>query len=225
MKIQEVLKGEKPLVLADQRELNSNVVRYLKGFDILVREKQLEVADYIASDRVAVERKTVQDFLQSIIDQRVFVQTERLICSYERPVLIVEGSPDMLFFTRDIHPNAVRGALASIAVDFRVPIIWTGNPRQTAEMIYWLAYREQIGEKRGVQIRCNKKSFGIKERQEFLIAGLPNVSDKLSRRLLKHFKRPKKIFDADVEELMEVEKIGEKKAKKIWDVINKRYEE
>lgn len=223
MKIQEVLKGEGPVVLVDFRELNSNVVRYLKEFDVTLREESLEIGDYIVSDRIAIERKTIQDFLQSIIDKRIFIQLERLLDSYDKPVIFLEGNQDMLFFTRDIHPNAIRGALVSIAIDFGIPIIWTGNPKQTAEMIYWMAKREQEGSKRGLQIRCSKKPVSLRERQEFLIAGLPNISNRLSKRLLEYFKTPKNVFNADIEELKRVEKIGEKKAKMIWDVINKEY--
>ena len=223
MEAQKVLKGEKVVILADHREIASNVTRHLKSHDAEIRETQLKVGDYIVSERVAVERKAIPDFLQSIIDQRLFRQMEQLIDSYERPVLILEGNPEMLFLERNMHANTVRGVLSSIAIDYRIPIIWTHNSKETASQIYWMAYREQVGESKGLQIRCNKRNHTISHSQEFLVAGLPNISNVLSKRLLEHFGTVRDVYDATPEELMKVEGIGKEKAKKIWDLINAGY--
>ena len=225
MEAQKVLKGEKVVILADHREIASNVTRHLKQHDADVREMQLKVGDYVVSERVAVERKAVPDFLQSIIDQRLFKQMEQLADSYEKPVLILEGNPEMLFLERNMHENTIRGVLSSIAIDYRIPIIWTHNSKETASQIYWMAYREQVGESKGLQIRCNKRSHSFSHSQEFLVAGLPHVSNVLSKRLLKHFGTVRDVYDATPEELMKVEGIGKEKAKKIWELINAGYEE
>jgi Fanconi anemia group M protein len=225
LKIQEILEKNhnKPIIFVDDRELKSKVFDFLKCFDVTLHHKKLDVADYICSKDVACERKTVEDFLQSIINKRIFLQLEALIDSYEKPVLIIEGQPNLLFFTRNMHENAIRGALASIAIDYEIPIIWTNNPRETASMLFIIAYREQINKKRGIQIRSGKKPKSLKEQQEFLVAGLPSVNTKLSRRLLQHFKTPSKVFSASIEDFIKVEKIGEKKAKKMWELLNKEY--
>ena len=72
MKIQETLRCGKPVIFVDNRELKSNVARHLKEHDALVREAQLEVGDYICSERIACERKTISDFIASIKNQRIF---------------------------------------------------------------------------------------------------------------------------------------------------------
>jgi Fanconi anemia group M protein len=225
MEAQKIIKGEKVVILADHREIASNVTRHLRQHDAEIREIQLKVGDYIVSERVAVERKSVPDFLQSIIDQRLFKQMEQLADSYEKPVLILEGNPEMLFLERNMHENTVRGVLSSIAIDYRIPIIWTHNSKETASQIYWMAYREQVQESKGLQIRCNKKNHSFSHNQEFLVAGLPNISNVLSKRLLKHFGTVRDVYDATPEELMKVEGIGKEKAKKIWELINAGYEE
>jgi len=225
MKIQQILESGKVVVFADTREACSNVTRHLKKFNIDVREKRLDVGDYVISYRVCIERKTIQDFLQSVTDQRIFRQLENLSDSYEKPVLLMEGNPELLFMERYIHENAIRGALSSIAIDYSIPIIWTYNSRESAAQIYWMAYREQFGEKRGVQIRSNKKPDSLSRQQEFIVAGLPFVSSTLSKRLLKRFGSVRGVFTAKQEKIMKVDKIGEKKARRIWEVINARYKE
>lgn len=215
----------KVIVTVDHREAPSNTATWLKRLGADVKAEQLPVADYICSDRVCVERKTVADFLQSVMDQRLFRQLEEMASNFDRPVLLLEGSPEMLFSERSIHPNTIRGVLSSIAVDYKIPILWTANTKETAEQVYWMANREQILEKRPLAVRCEKKVETMTDAQEFLVAGLPNVNNVLSKRLLKEFGNVRRIFSAKPEQLMKVEGIGAEKAKKIHEVLNAQYGE
>ncbi len=213
----------KPKVVVDTRE-NQNIVQHLQDFGSIVEIKQLQVGDYVCSERVGIEKKTVSDFLGSIVNQRIFTQITDLKQSYERPVLMIEGNPELLNFERSVHPNAIRGVLSSIAIDQNVPILWTANTKESAGMIHWIARREQDDMKKELQIRAKTTPFSDASHQEFIVAGLPNVSNVLSRRLLAKFKTVKKVFSAKPEQLMKVDGIGEEKAKKIWDMLNKEYE-
>ncbi|HLD41905.1 MAG TPA: ERCC4 domain-containing protein [archaeon] len=221
--IQKTLPAGKITVFVDHRE-NNMVPNHIRDLGAVVILKQLKVADFICSDRVAIEKKTCSDFLQSIINQRIFKQIEEISNSFDRPVLLLEGNPEMLFFERQVHPNTIRGVLSSIAIDYKVPILWTSNSKETAGMIYWIAKREQDHEKRGIQIRAKTRTETLQDQQEFILAGLPAVSNVLSKRLLEHFGSVKKIFNAKQEKLMKVEGIGEEKAKKIWELLNSKYE-
>jgi len=211
-------------IVVDHREAKNHVFMHLKDTASELVCEQLKTGDYICSDRVAVERKTVADFVQSLLDRRIFEQVSKMQECFERPVLIIEGDPDLLFLERNVHPNAIRGALASIAIDHRIPIIWTRSAKETAQQLYWIAYREQIGGKRSVAIRCPAKKKGVRDQQEFLIAGLPDINTKLSKNLLKKFRTPKSVFSAKPERLMKVDGIGKIKAKRIWDLLNQEYE-
>ncbi|MCK4496664.1 MAG: hypothetical protein KAU24_00595 [Candidatus Aenigmarchaeota archaeon] len=224
MKIQKILPDEKVTVLADSRERNSPVVRHLEDSGIRVRSKQLKVGDYIASDRVGIERKQIPDFLQSITNQRIFKQLASLAESYEKPLLILEGNPELLFSENNMHPNSIRGALASISIDYAVPILWTPDSRGTADQIQRIAYREQVKKNRELQIRVKQKSPDFARQQEFIVAGLPHISNKLSKRLLMEFKTVRRMFSSKKERFMKVDGLGEKKAKKIWELLNKEYE-
>jgi len=148
---------------------------------------------------------------------------QRLTESYERPVFIIEGDPKQLYKERDMHENTIRGVLSSIAIDYGVPIIWTENAMETAAMVYWICYREQKIDKREPQIRSCKRVAGLPAMQEFLVAGLPNINSKLSKRLLEHFRSPKEIFSASEEKLMKVEGMGKEKVRKVFDLLNCEY--
>src|SRR2546428_7957782 len=100
----------------------------------------LEIGDFICSERLAAERKTHSDFVSSIIDGRLFEQTENLLDNFEKVVVVVEGSSD-----RNINDNAYSAALAKVLVD-GVSIISTRSPKETAKTIYWIAQKEQFEE-------------------------------------------------------------------------------
>ena len=215
---------DKVSIIADHREKRTKTCEWLRTFDARIIEKQLEVADYIVSDKVGIERKTVNDFLESLMNNRIFRQLEDLASSFEKPLLILEGDQKMMFMSRNIHPNAIHGALSSITLDYRIPIIWTHSPKVTAAQIYWTGYREQVKEKRGVSVRACKKVKNLKDHQEFLVAGLPQINSKISKRLLDRFGTVKKVFNAKEERLMKVEGIGKKKARDIRCLLNSDYE-
>ncbi len=223
MKPQKILPAEGIRIFADNRESPSLINRYLEDLGAEVVSKNLEVGDYIASERVGIERKRISDFLQSITDQRIFKQLSNLRETFECPVLMIEGNPELLFLERRIHGNSIRGVLAHIAVDSKIPIIWTQNSRESAAQIFWIARREQIQKSNGICIRASKKAKSHSERQEFLVAGLPHVNTVLSRRLLKKFRTVRKVFAAKPDKLKRVPGLGEEKAKRIWELINKEY--
>lgn len=210
-------------IFADNREEASLISRYLEGLGAFVEKRNLEVGDFIASERVGIERKRIQDFLQSITDQRIFRQLSNLRESFECPVLMIEGNPELLFLERDMHRNTIRGVLAHIAVDCKIPIIWTQNSRETAAQIFWIARREQAQKKGSFCIRPCRKAKTHSQMQEFLIAGLPHVNSVLSRRLLERLKTPKRVFSARPERLRKIPGLGEEKARRIWELLNREY--
>ncbi len=209
-------------IFADHRESASNVNKHLEELGADVVCKQLKVGDYILSKRVCVERKTTSDFLSSMMSQRLFRQLEEISGNFESPILILEGSPSNLF-SNGIHPNAIRGALSSISIDYRIPMLWTQNPKETAAQIYRMAHREQVGKSTEVSVRGAKKPADIGRLQEFIVAGLPNVNSRLSARLLERFGSVKGVFTATHEELKGIDKIGDKKASQILEILDLKY--
>lgn len=219
--MQKTLPSKKVRVIVDSREIFSETVAELYSLDCEIIEKTISVGDYVCSDRVCVERKTAEDFTASIIDGRLFTQLKNISEHYEKPVLIIEGRN---FFSRNINPNAVYGALAA-CVDFGVAIFHSSSPRETAKIIYFIAKREQLEEKRDVTFKSKPKPKKINEMQLAMVASLPFVNTVLAKRLLKHFKTPKNVFCASERELKKIEGIGEKKARAIWKILNKEWEE
>jgi len=215
-------KSEKQVkIIVDYREYRSNVVRNLSLKGISIEPQQLDIGDYILSSRIGVERKNVDDFLESLIDGKLFKQITQLRDTYSRPILILEG--ENLLTKRNISHNAIFGSLASITVDYGIPILTTKDSLETANLLNVIARREQREEKKSVAVRGEKPQMSVKERQQFLIEGLPNVSAVIAKRLLLHFGSIKDIANATEEELMEIRGIGKNIASDIIKLLNTNY--
>ncbi len=217
-------KEQPAIVFADYREKGSGVLKELINLGASLKLEMLDVADYVLSPRCAVEFKTVEDFAESIIDGRLLDQLKNIKQHYDRPVIIVEGSQD-LFKVRNIHPNAIRGMLATIAVSYGIPIIYTKDAKDTAAQLLAIARREQALQKETWQPHAEKRALTTQEHQEYIVSSLPNVGLNLAKDLLRHFKSVKNIINASEEQLKLVEGVGEKKAKSIKDAVEKEYQD
>lgn len=213
-------KEELPVVFADTREGNSKVIRHLSEMEIDVKVQAMAVGDYQVSDEVVIERKTANDFVDSIVDKRLFKQARSLMEEFKRPLIILEGDD---LYNGMINPNAIRGSIASIALDFGISIIPTRNAQDTAAMIKRIAIREQSGEKTPIQIRTDKKPVNLWEQQLFIVESLPNIGPVNAKNLLEHFGTVANIINASESQLQEVEGIGKKTAANIRKVVDSKY--
>jgi len=216
-------KGEpfKPLIYVDNREAASSVAAELIALGADVKLAALNVGDYVLSDRVCVERKTTYDFASSIIDKRLFEQMKALKESYPIPALIIEGED--LYSSSGVRPEAIRGALSSVMIDYGIPMILTRDSKETAMMLIAIAKREQTEREVRIQLRGERKPLSLPQTMEFVVAGLPHVDSVLAKRLLSHFGTVEKVFTADKRELQQVDGIGEKIADHIKRVTSSEY--
>ncbi|MFH1424305.1 MAG: DEAD/DEAH box helicase [archaeon] len=209
------------IIFADSREAGSGIIKKISALGAEVRMKNLDVADFQLSTRVGVERKSASDFVQSLVDGRLMKQAKSLSEQFEKPLLIVEGGS--LYNIRNIHPNAIRGSLASLAIDFGVPILYSENVDDTAAFLVVIAKREQLDLKKEIVLRGERKPLGTKELQQYVVESLPSVGPSLAKRMLERFGTVEKVMTAKEGELQKIDKLGEKKAKGIRKVLEQEY--
>ncbi len=84
---------------------------------------------------VAVERKTLEDFVHTVIRSRErFTRELRRLSVYEAACVVVEADlRDLLLgrYRSGAHPHSVWGALLAIIVDFGIPVFFCSD-RQVA---------------------------------------------------------------------------------------------
>lgn len=210
------------VVKVDYREKGSQVLRELLEQNVNIDLTNLQVGDYLLSKDVVIEFKTIRDFVDSILDGRLLNQARELK-QYSKPLIVIEGTDDM-YSQRRIHPNAIRGMIAALTISLKIPVFQTKNARDTAGLIRVIAKREQDPNNKDFQMH-SAKPMSDSEIQEYIISAIPGVGARLAPLLLKHFGSIKNIINATEKELKEVELIGPIKAKRIKELIDKKYEE
>jgi len=141
---------------------------------------------------------------------------------YKTPLIIIEGE-DNIYSQRKIHPNAIRGMLATIMINYAIPIFQTKDAKDTAGFLKLLAKREQ--EKGEVSFQYHSsKPMTLKERQEYIVSALPGIGNKLAKPLLKEFGSITKFVNTSESDLKKVDLIGDKKAKNIRNVLDSKYD-
>ncbi|MFW5978339.1 MAG: ERCC4 domain-containing protein, partial [Halohasta sp.] len=211
-------------IVADQRELDSNIARDLSTREgITTRLETLAVGDYVLSDRVAVERKSVADFLDTLTggDRSMFEQVGDLTRNYSRPIVIIEGED--LYGERNVHPNAIRGAVASLAVDFGASVLRTDGEDETADLLETIASREQGTRDRAVSVHGEKGAKTRAEQQEYVVSSIADIGPVTARALLEHFGTVEAVMTARKEDLRDVTGVGEVTADTIRDVVGSEY--
>lgn len=208
---------QKQKIIIDYREKNSLVPARLKkeGFDL--EFKELKIADYMVKD-IAIERKTVNDFVSSMLNKRLLKQLEELQ-EYKSKLLLIEGIAEQELysdFKEGVNANAIRGFLISILLKHKIPVLFTKNPKDTAKFISVIAKKRE----KEISLKTKKKILNKKEQLQFILEGFPGIGPKTAQKLLERFNSLKEIINASEAELKEV--LG-KKSESFKKIIEDNY--
>ncbi len=207
----------KEKIIIDYREKNSLVASHLIKLGFKIEFKELKIGDYIVKNTI-IERKTIPDFISSIINRRLLKQIEELK-QFENKLLIIEGTEEQELYTDDnsgINSNAIRGFLLSTVLKHKIPMLFTKNPEDTAQFISVLSKKKA----KEISLNAKKKTLNKKEQLQFIIESFPGIGPKSSKELLKKFATIQNIINAPIEDLKNI--LG-KKAETIIEIINRKY--
>ena len=206
-------------IVVDEREKKSGIPGILKGIGINLEIKTLPIGDYIVAPETVVERKTISDLVSSIFDGRLFDQCNRLKEHYKFPILLIEGNIDEI---EELTENSLvfYGAISSIAIDFKIPVIHTPNASHTAKLLVSMCSRKDAS--KGPFIKKIRKSNDIQKQQLSMLCSLPGVGEKTAIRMLEKFGTPLRVLSSSTTELSKVSGLGEARAKNIKKMLEKQ---
>ena len=209
---------EKKKIIVDYREKNCLIPYELIDLGIEVEFKELKIGDYVAGN-IIIERKTISDFISSMLNKRIFSQIEDLK-QFENKLLIIEGIEERELYNDNnetgVNANAIRGLLLSITLKHKIPIIFTKNSEDTAKYLFILLNKKE----NEMSLNAKKKARNKKEQLQFILEGFPGIGPKTAKKLLKEFKSIKNITNASEEELRNI--LG-KKAEIFFELIKRVY--
>lgn len=217
-------------IVVDEREKNSGIPELLKNAGALIDFAQLKVGDYLVSPETAVERKTVRDLVSSIYDGRLFVQCSDLVKHYQKPLIVVQGNIAELAEVPEDAENGKRlaermplayDALATVATEFRIPIIHTPSADWTAQLLVTLVNKSlREGKATGPLLRKIKKENPVYIQQLSVLSSVPGVGEKLAARMLEKFHTPKRALNASAAELATIPGFGLARAERVRKILD-----
>ncbi len=209
------------IIYADIREEKSGIPSLLEREGLLVVRKQLDIGDYVISDKIVVERKTATDFAHSLFDGRLFDQASRMSEAFPIIVYVVEGNPFRLRRYRS-RLTQLTSAMVALAVDFNAKILFSEGPSHSATIIGSLARRANTVRK-PVTLHKKPKLSSIREWQLYIVESFPGIGAKTAERVLEHFGTIERFVNASIVELSRVPGIGEKRAELIKTILKTPY--
>jgi ERCC4-type nuclease len=206
--------------------------RWFDNFNLnyKILPKDLDVGDYrIGYDHV--ERKTVKDMVSSTETNRVNNQVYDLSANLVRAWLFIVGNPvselEDLGFSLDSYIAMEASVGIRKAGEGMMGHINVITVRSEMDFVIWLKHiqkrahddtpREPLPEK---LVRYSKKpKYSI----PFMFQTIPDIGPIIARNFAVHFGTIEAMVNASVEELMEVPKVGRKKAEFTYNFLRINY--
>ncbi|MEE2759366.1 MAG: helicase-related protein [Candidatus Thermoplasmatota archaeon] len=132
--------GDGVTVSISQEEEKSALVVRLRQEGLTVEMIDIGVGDIKISDKILIERKGTRDFVDSLLDGSLLEQAALLVNAAPRAMLIREGND--LLQHHAVSSQAIMGALATLTLDYGLPVVTSSDVSETARFIAVSARRE-----------------------------------------------------------------------------------
>ena len=195
--------GEMVTLVADAAQKGNMILEALADKKVRVIYSNLQIGDYQITDNVFVSYMTTDLFIRGLNDKRIYRQVLDLKRSCPEPILIVEG-PNV-YEHKDAKVHVINGALAFIEVLNRVPVVFTSDPEESADILFMATNQMQFG--LGYEVHPDdqrKRKRDLKLYQAEVLESIPGVGPNLAKELLKKFGTLAGVFAATAEELAEI---------------------
>lgn len=199
------------------------VAQRLRDEGIAIRALEEEagpVEHYVLSSDLAVAHRTGSTLLRGIEDKSLFTEAIDLGERFDRAVLMVEGEVDYAYSA--FNPQAVRGALSAMVIQYGVSVLATSDVAETARMLAMMARHAQEGVPE-ISLVPKRKAVDLPDLQRRVVEMLPRCGRVIARRLLQHFGSVQHIVEASPASLTEVKGVGAKTAQEIVGVLHAPY--
>jgi ERCC4-type nuclease len=203
-------------ILADSRESASVILPRLQQLGAHVKVGDLEAGGYVICGAVAVERMIAHEFVESVMDGKLFHKAGKMRLNFSRSVFLIEG--DVYSTGLSIAREAIDGALTSLVLLEGASVLYIRNASATADLIFRLAKKAQKNLGFEMAFQRAKVSAGPQEAL-FSIESFAGIGPSTAPKALKRFRSVFGFVNANVQQLMTIPGIGQKKAERIFSSL------
>ena len=216
----------------ENSELAKQIEKKANSVGVLNEKKWLEVGDYVIGD-VCFEAKSAVDFMQSVINKRIWTQVDNMDKWYNKNFVVIYGSiedalSNMKYITNlndNVNPQQLRntyklrfkGAIGRLRLDYDIDVIWRDNVLDVVDEIITIAKMAPI-ERKMINPSIPTRIATDDVRVDMLTT-IKGVSEKKAKDLLKEHGCIMEIGDSTVKELLVVKGIGDTVANRINSVL------
>lgn len=210
-------------VIIDSREFRSALPSILHQREMEILPCMLEVADYVITPEIGIERKSVIDLIQSFHSGRLYNQISQLCKHFKNPVLLIEFHEDKAFhlpeeWTDDISDTSIRSKLVLLALHFpQLSIFWSRSPHSTADLFQdiKLTNDDPSLEKLGID-----EETEIQEAPIEVLKNLPGITPHNMYEVIQKVKNLAELSQMSLEEMKIL--IGPINGPKLYDFFNNK---
>ncbi len=209
-------------IIISSRLRKNPVARLLADLDTNIRFLSLRRGEFVLSSNIGIWYQTADEFTEALKSRRVYREVLELKREFINPIIIIEGGDPLADPTLDITVR--HAAHIFISAINRIPILTTANEIETAQLLFMLSGQiESPVSADDLSAAYSAETAEGTDNQEMIVRLLPDVGPALARSMLLHFRTLSRLFTATLEELNEIEGVGPKKAKKIFDFMRAGY--
>jgi len=182
------------------------------------RKKGLSEGDfalYFKGDPViGIERKTIGDLVNSIKDNRLFDQADRMKSTYKICILAISGTlENYMNVMRDqgykVNPSVVLGAISSLMVRRGFHVLWFEHDDFLTDTVSRIFTKTSEGKFGKVK---STNTYALESKPVGALMIVPGITFEIASNLIKEFGCIENIANAEVDELKKINGIGNKRA-------------
>jgi len=223
-------------LIIDSREnsdFSSEVIRKANRINVLNKKEFLEIGDYVIGD-ACFEAKSAQDFLQSIMNRRIWTQVDNMDKNYNSNFVVIYGTAEQAVVkvmkyiklesnqSRHQMKNKLilqfKGAIGRLRLDYGINVIWRDTVEDAAEELVTLA--KMIPVKRQIITPKTLKRVATQDVRVDMLTTIKGISQKKAEELLEEYGCIMEIGDCKPSEITIIKGIGKTVADRILNILN-----
>ena len=201
----------------------AEIAQSLKKKGLAVEIKSLQSGDYVFSN-IGIERKTFNDYKNSLSSGRLWKQVFNLREVFERPMLVIDKTPDDIYWD-DLDRRRIMSSVARI-VKMGVSVVFltssTNMPTSESfiELVSWL-FIASGQQKAGLKPVPKKgERMTTTDVTEDMLCMLPGIGREIAKEIILRYPTLELLVQAKIEDLKIIPKIGGKKAIRLYNVLH-----
>ena len=213
----------------ENSELANRIIQECDRIGVPTKKEWLNVGDYIIDD-VCFEAKSSFDFLQSVMNKRIWLQIDNMDRNFDNNSVLLYGSMEdaIAEFRSRVNPswgyahlhNRYLSAIGKIILDTDCKVILTDDAKKAAKVVSAVAKMKPMDRAVYNPRLIKQKKISTTDLRVDVLMTIKGISEKKAKSLIKEFGSIMEIGEATSTELSKLDGIGVTLAKRIIDVLN-----